>query len=195
MSSHEKGATPDSRPSDKPADDAAEQPKAKKSFAQKLGVIGHYILLGLGPVIAVSALGVAVFAVTGNKSGEEQISKSIAKIENLNASLAASKSELEKLKITLAQEKIAQEEDRKKQEERFAKLVQNITPLQVKLKFSPTLADQLRQQESASAVPAAAVSSVPAAPAVPAVTAMPADKKLNPQVRDMKNAIDKYNKK
>jgi hypothetical protein len=192
----------------------------------KLKVIGHYILLGLTPVISLAALGVAVFAMMGAHSGESQLSKSAAKVESINASLAATKAELDKLKLSLAHEKSvqenAQEEDRKKQEKLLAKIVQNITPLQVKLKISPTLEAQLRQEGASSAVlpassaptPTVAASKavVPSKPVVPdthtpakshgtssssgASTApTPHEKKPGPQGRVLKDAIDKFNKK
>ena len=198
MTSHqekgEKNATPDSRhPSDSnEAEGSAETSKAQL-MREKLTVVGHYIMLGLAPVISVIALAVGVLAVTGNHSGEEQLSKSMAKLDILSANLAASKAELERLKLALAQGKNAQEEERKKQDEQLAKIIQNITPLQVKLKISPTLEEQLRQAASAATVATAlpvVASSVPAASAVTTT----AEKKLSPKVKVMKDAIDKYNK-
>lgn len=202
---------------------------AKPAPKSKLKVIGHYILLGLTPVIALAALGVAVFAMMGTHSGESQLSKSATKIENLNASLSATKTELDKLKLSLAHEKSvqenAQEEERKKQEKLLAKIVQNITPLQVKLKISPTLEAQLRQEgtalpdlpASATPTPAAAhaVSNQPVTPgkpiapnkpAVPSAHAAPKsagtsgsspahEKKPGSQGKVLKDAIDKFNKK
>jgi len=195
MSSHqekgEKNASTDSRrPTDgRATEEVAEAPKLSP-LRQKLTLVGHYIMLGLAPVISVCALGVAVLAVTGNQSGEEQLSKSMAKIDSLNVSLSTTKSELEKLKVAIVQEKGLQEEERKKQEERLAKIVQNVTPLQIKLKISPTLEEQLRQAAAASAViPTAASSAV----ATSAVAATP-EKKPIPQVQVMKEAIEKYNK-
>ena len=197
-------------------------PPAPKS---KIKVIGHYILLGLTPVIAIAALGVAVFAMMGTHSGESQLSKSATKIENINASLAATKAELDKLKIALAQENV-QEEERKKQEKLLARIVQNITPIQVKLKISPTLEAQLRQDPDGSSVlpastaPTSAVAPVASSKAVapskqPVVPSThippkvhgtssssgastvptPHEKKSGPQGQVLKDAIDKFNKK
>ena len=194
MSSHQersdKSPTSDTkRPSDSRAtEEVAEAPKVSP-LRQKLTLAGHYAMLGLAPFIAVCALIVAVFAVTGNQSGEEQLGKSKAKIENLNTALLATKSDLDKLKASIALDKAMQDDERKKQEERIGKIIQNITPLQMKLKISPTLEDQLRQVASSAIVPAA-VSSVPAVAAV----ATSAEKSSLPQVKVMKEAIEKYNK-
>lgn len=194
VSHHEKGeksAAPDNKhPSDNhSAEEKTDTPKVSP-IRQKLSLIAHYILLGLVPVISVISLAIGVFALTANRSGEEQLSKSVAKIESLNASLSASKAELEKLKASIAQENIAQEEERKKLDDKLAKIVQNITPLQVKLKIFPTLEEQLRQAAVASAVLPAVASSVPAATAV----SNSAEKKPLSQVQVMKEAIEKYNK-
>ena len=194
VSHHEKGeksTAPDNKhPSDnRSAEEKTDTPKVSP-IRQKLSLIGHYILLGLVPVISVISLAIGVFALTANRSGEEQLGKSIAKIESLNASLSASKAELEKLKVSIAQENILQEEERKKMDDKMAKIVQNITPLQVKLKIFPTLEDQLRQASMASAVLPAVASSVPAANAVSNSN----EKKPLSQVQVMKEAIEKYNK-
>ena len=141
MSSHQersdKSPTSDTkRPSDSRAtEEVAEAPKVSP-LRQKLTLAGHYAMLGLAPFIAVCALIVAVFAVTGNQSGEEQLGKSKAKIENLNTALLATKSDLDKLKASIALDKAMQDDERKKQEERIGKIIQNITPLQMKLKIS-----------------------------------------------------------
>jgi hypothetical protein len=191
----------------------------------KLKLIARYAMLGITPVVAVIALVVAVMAVTGNRSGQEQLSQTLAKIDSLNASLSVSKGELELLKASVAKEKAMQNAELAKLDERVMTIVQNITPMQVKLRISPTLDQQLNQPAGASAVvpatPAAPHVSVPAkshvlappasphvvapvAPhavtstiAVPAKSTAPAsaDKKLSPQVKAMKDAIEQYNKK
>jgi len=195
---------------------------AKPKARSKLGAVGHYILLALTPLISLAALGIAVYAYMGSHSGEGQLSKTNAKIETLNASMLADKADLEKLKITLAHDKGVQDEERKKLEDRLEKVIQNITPMQVKLKISPTLEAQLRQDSSASSVlPAgnsstAAISAAHAAPSVPpAVSSMHAkpeapivskthsgsssatsvSKKQGSQSQVLKEAIDKFNKK
>jgi hypothetical protein len=69
-------------------------------------------------------------------------------MEALNASLAASKAELDKLKTVIAHDKVVLEEERKKQDELLETVIQNISPLQIKLKIKPTLDDQLHQEAS-----------------------------------------------
>ena len=198
MSSHQepvgKGAAPESRDERTAKDASAETPKPNK-----LAVVGRYFMLAVVPILSLAALGVAVFAVTGNRSGAEQISKAAANIESLSATLTATQSELEKLKAAQALEKIAQEVERKKLDEQLAKIIQNVTPLQVKLKISPTLEEQLHQPTGASSVLPAATLNSPVAHAAPITRAAPAaartgDKKLNPQVKIMKEMIEKYNK-
>ncbi len=169
--------------------EAVEVPKASL-IKQKLSIVGHYLMLGLAPVLSIIALAIAIYAVTQNQSGEEQLSKSKSKIDNLNASLLATKSELDKLKAAIAQTNGLQDDVDKKQDERVNKIIQNVTPLQVKLKMFPTLEEQLRQAAMASAVAPAAASGIPVASPV----AAPAEKQAIPQVKAMKEAIEKYNK-
>ncbi len=187
MSNHQERGERAAPSDDQGADDNTGE---TKPAGHKLALIGHYVMLGIAPVISIVALGVGVFAVTGNHSEEERLGKSAAKIESLTASLTTTKNELEMLKATLAREKNAREEDHKNQEERLAKIVQNITPLQVKLKITPTLEDQLRQAAGASSVLPTTAASAP----VPTVAAPGNDKNLSPQVRAIKEAIEKYNK-
>lgn len=194
VSHHEQGmknATSNSkRPTDNlSAEEKVEVPKANP-MRQKLALIGRYISLGAVPALSVISLAIGVFALAGNRSEEEQLSKSNAKIESLSATLSASKMELEKLKAGTAQEKNLHEEERKKSDERIVKIVQNITPLQVKLKIFPTLEDQLRQEAIASAVLPAAASNVVAT----STAATAAEKKPISPVQVMKEAIEKYNK-
>jgi len=134
----------------------AEQVKTKPR--SKLAAVGHYVLLGIPPVLSVVAISGAVYAVMGSHTGELQTGKAIAKLESANtaltASLAASKADLEKLKASIAHEKSLQDEERKKQDELMAKIVANISPLQTKLKIKPTLNDQLHQPANTAAAPA-----------------------------------------
>ncbi|KAF0206147.1 MAG: hypothetical protein FD173_461 [Gallionellaceae bacterium] len=194
---------------DKSSDDSVVLSKADKARL-KLKLIARYALLGLVPVVAVGALVVAVIAITDNRSGQKQLGEMAAKIEGLNTSLSATKAELEKLKASAAKEKAQQNEELLKQDERVSKIIQNITPLQVKLKIRPTLDEQLQQPAGASAVapavshtaPAAAPHAVaPATPHVSSATSAPsktpaaADKTISPQVKAMKEAIQQFNKK
>jgi hypothetical protein len=95
-----------------------------------------------------------------------------------------------------------QEDERKKQDEKnnnqdeqAIKIIQNVSKMQVKMRISPTLEDQLRQPVIASAVGAVPATVAPAAAPV-AKAAVPTgnDKKYSPQVQAIKDAIDKLNK-
>jgi hypothetical protein len=157
MASHqEKSAKPDSDHSAEDREDAGNSAPPKKSLGQKLAVVGHYLMLVLVPLVSLGALGLAGYAVMGSHSEEKQLSKSIAKVENLNAgltaSLSATKAELDKLKLAIVHDKSIQDEERKKQDERLTKVIQNITPIQMKLKIKPTLDDQFRQVAGVSSV-------------------------------------------
>ena len=171
---------------------------APSKAVQKLKLIAGYALMAIAPILSVLALVVAGLAVNGNKTSQEEFNKVSVKIDNLTASLSESKSELMKLQMAMAQEKARQEEERKKQDELITKIMQNVTPLQVKLKIHPTLEEQLHQPLSAAAViPAPAVATSHAASPAPAKAAAAAgdDKKPSPQVQAMKDAIEKFNKK
>lgn len=74
------------------------------------------------------------------------------KIDSLSASLLASKTGLEKFKVAIAQQKSLHEGESNKQDERAMQIVQSVSKLQVKMKISPTLEEQLLQPASASAV-------------------------------------------
>lgn len=162
--------------------------------SMKLKLIGGYILDGVVPAIAVIALIVAAIAVTNNKSSHAELDKSTAAINSLNASLVAAKNEIELLKTIAAREKNYKETDSKKQDELMAKVVQNISQLQIKMKISPTLDEQMHQSASA---PSAASSVAGMATAAPAATHTPAnsDKKIAPQGQVLTKAIEKFNDK
>jgi hypothetical protein len=163
--------------SDNRADDdtPAEQPAA----ASKLKLITHYALLAFAPVFSVAALIVAVIAISNNpsRSDRAQLSEYSARIEVLSASLAESKKELENHNFIMAREKSIRAEDRKKSDEREAKIIQNVSRLQLKLKVTPTLEDQLREASAVPAVTSAASAPVSTAPSVPALLPAAADKK------------------
>jgi len=159
----------------------------------KLQLIANYILDGFAPVVAVAALIIAVMAINGNHSGLAQLEMNAASIGSLNSSLAASKAELEKLRTAMAQEKALREQTSKKQDEQMAKIVHNVSPMQTKMKISPTLAEQLYQPASA----AAATTTVNNASAVPAAIPVAAatDKKSGSQGQVLTKAIEKFNGK
>lgn len=172
------------RESDEDTEDAAAPSKAGAAMR----LVGRYAMLGFGPLVAVVALVVAAMAMSANQSSQEQINKAVAATDSLNKSLEATRSELERLGLSMTQEKNGQNEERKKQDELVAKIVQNVNQMQMKLKISPTLEQQLQPPASA---PAAAA---PAAAPVPMAGATGADKKLGAQMNAMKEAIEKFNK-
>lgn len=139
----------------------------------KLKLVANYVLDGFPPVVAVIALIVAAMAMSDNKSTQAQLSKAIAKIDSLSASIqTASKGELDKINAAMAQEKLLHEEERKKQNEQAAQLIQSLSKLQVKMKISPTLEEQLRLPAAVSAVvPSAAHEAVLPKQEVPVVAA------------------------
>jgi hypothetical protein len=188
----EKSVAPDSKkPSDSETSDNRARPSKVELVGLKLKLIANFAMREFTPVLAILALIIAVIAFTSNKSNQAQFNNAVAKIDSINASLSASKGELENLKITIAQRKTMQENESKQQDERLkqqderlkqqdtqaTKIIQNVTKLQVKMKITPTLADQLNLPSSA----VAAVSTVK-------------EKKLSPQVQAIKDAIDKFNK-
>lgn len=159
----------------------------------KLKLISNYVLDGFAPFVAVIALIVAVIAVNGNKSGQAQFSQNAARMDSMSASLLASKAELEKLKAAMTQEKFLQQEANKKRDEQVAAIIQNISKLQVKMKISPTLEEQLQQPASASAVTPFVASAAPIPAKADVETG--ADKQPGAQLQILKEAINKFNKK
>lgn len=158
--------------------------------SSKLKLVAHYAVLGVGPLVAIVALVVAVLALGGNRSGEEQIGKLAAKTNGMDESLAAAKNELERLKLAMAQEKNRQEDERQRQKELEDKIILNISQLQSKAKITPTLEQQLQS-------PASAPASAPAATgaAAPATTSPAAgERKPGSQAQAIKEAIEKFNK-
>ncbi len=172
-------------------DDEAKAPAPKasrlKTWASKGG---QYIAEGFAPVVSLVALVTAVIAVTGNQAAQTQLKEGLAKVNGMNAGLLTIRSDLEKLKMTLAQEKSLQDGERKKLDDSLAKIIQGLTRVQVKLKVSPTVEEQLRLSGSTSAVtpdPASAKAHVPVVAASP-------EKQRDPQVKAIKDAIKDYNK-
>ncbi len=202
MTSHQehagKSATHESgKPADN-AEEASSAPSKSELLRVKLKLVARYALLGFAPVVAVVALVIAIIAVSSSRASHEQLDKTAAKLNDLNTSLSAAKSEVDKLKLAMLKDKSQQNEEIAQQGEQIDKIIRNLTPLQVKLKISPTLEEQLRQPVSApaSAPVAAAPHAAEVAPA-PKKSAEPvaAEKKMSPQVRALKEAIEQYNKK
>lgn len=190
------------REHDAEADDGA---LSKADIARaRLKVIARYAMLAFAPVVSVVALTIGVIAVVNDRSQAErdQLGELTAKVENLNASLAGSRAELEALKFAVARDKALHVEERKKLDEQDEMIVQSVTRLQIKLKVTPTLEMQL--QQAASAPVAASAASAPAAvpataaagnkAAVPAAVPKSVDKTPE-QVKSLKEAIQKFNGK
>ena len=178
--------------------DAEEEPApASKAglVLAKLKIAGRYAVLA-APAVAVSALVVAVIAVSNNQSGAGQakLSELTAKVDNLNASLSAAKSDLDTLKLAMAHERAMHAEERKKEDMQDEKIVQSVTRLQVKLKVTPTLESQLREMASAPAI-SPSVASAASSPVVAPVTAAAGKQAVAaqpaPKVADGKTAAEK----
>jgi hypothetical protein len=152
--------------------DAEEEdtPAPKGDAREKLKLVAHYAMLGFAPVVSVVALGVALFA-TGNHSDRTQLGELNSRIDKLNASLSASREEMENLKFSMSREKSQRADERKKDEEHDAKIVQGITRLQEKLKIAPTLEEQLRVASVTHAEPSPVAGAIvaPVAASAPAV--------------------------
>lgn len=156
----------------------------------KLKLIANYLLDGFAPVAAVAAFIVAVMAFNGNHSGLAQLERNATVIESLNASLLASKTELEKLKTATSQEKLLHEEASNKQNEQMEKIIQNVSHLQAKMKISPTLQEQLHQAINTSALPPI-VAGMASSAAMPVATE-PAKNQVS-QSKVLTKAIEKFN--
>lgn len=179
-------------PEGKSATRKDEEDVEEAAVPSKMKLAAHYAMLGFAPVVAMLALIVAVMAVSGNRSSQEQLGKAVAATDSLKTSLDAAKSELERLRFSMAHEKNRQDEERLRQEELEAKIIQNINQLQVKAKISPTLEMQLQQPASAPAAAPAAASAVAAPAAMAAATG--ADKKHGARMDALKEAIEQFNK-
>ncbi len=170
---------------------------------KKLMLVAGYLMDGFAPVVAVIALIVAVIAFNGNKSGQTMVGQSASRLDSINANLAATKGELEKLRSAMGKDKSMQDEERKKLDERLAKIVQAISQLQTKAKISPTLESQLSQpvakagssSPTAVTTPAPVVTAGSVIPANKAAVTSNSEKKTGEQAAALKEAIEKFNKK
>lgn len=124
----------------------------------RLGVVGHYALLGLAPLVSVVALIFAVMAYTGNQSNRARLDEANSRIDSISAAQSEPKGEMDIFQVSLAREKVLLAEERKKQAEKDARIISNVTHLQVKLKVSPTLEEQLRDDGKVPIAASAAVS-------------------------------------
>lgn len=154
-----------------------------------------YIVTGVAAFIAVGALGTAIFALNSNRAMQEQLDTNKSNIRKIANVLNEARVEVKRLNIALAQEKAATRQARAKHEELMTKVVQNLSPLQTRLKIHPTLEEQLRQAEAAASAPAATSTLAPTRPAE-AKPAAPhnAEPKHSPEVNSMLKAIKEFNK-
>jgi hypothetical protein len=161
-------------------DDEASAPESG-GWREKLKPAAHYALLAFAPVVSIVALIVALVA-SGNRSDQAQLVEVNARIDKLEASLQASRAEVENLKFAMSREKSLRGDERKKDEELDAKVIQNVSRLQAKLKVTPTLEEQLRTEANApvaashveSTAPVAATASAPVAPGKAQAASAPA---------------------
>jgi hypothetical protein len=175
-------------------DEEEAAPAAKTgSLMEKLKLVAHYVMLGFAPVASLLALIFAVMAYTGNQSNRAQLNEANARITSLSVPQYEPKGELDIFNVSLAHEKALLADERKKQVEQDAKIVANVTQLQVKLKVSPTLEEQLRGDAKApvsapraASAPVAASSVTVATPVVvpaPAVVPVPVIDEKKPVVQ------------
>jgi hypothetical protein len=146
----------------------------------KLKVIAGYLVRGFAPVVSLLALIIAVIAFYGNQSNRAQIIEANSRVDSMSANMSDLKGEQELFKLPFGHEKSVTGEDRKKQGEREAKIIKNVTQMQIKLKITPTLEEQLQEaaQVREIAAPAASAPGVshpfPGAVSAPAATPLPA---------------------
>lgn len=179
----------------------------------KLKTIGNYILDGFPPFVAVIALLVAVYALNRHDASQAKLNDAVSTINSLNASLSLSKGELEKFKAAIAQEAATKLVENNKHNEQLEKTIQSVSKLQVKMKVSPTLEEQLKHDAAASAVmptasneiatpqkvalvtqsELAALPVIPVPQRSPAVVAADYHIKTGGKMFDLKKAVDKYN--
>ena len=186
----------------KTGEDEAPLPKAAV-IRKKLMLVAGYMMDGFAPVVAVTALIVAVIAFNGNKSGQTLVGQFASRMDSVNANLTATKGELESLKAALIKDNAMQDEERKKLDERLSKIIQAISQLQVKAKVSPTLEEQLNQAvakvaptpPSATSIVPAVTTIVPAVPSAKTVVKTSPEKKTGEPATVLKEAIEKFNKK
>jgi hypothetical protein len=162
----------------------------------KFKKIADYVMDALLPLVAVIAVIIAVMALNVAKSNRTEFGQSSSTLDHLNTNLKSLKSEVEKLKLALQQEKMLHAQLISKQEEQTRLLVQHVSKLQDKLKISPTLELLMLQAASTvvvqGAIPAAVAASQPVTATT--ITVQPA-KTANTLGQVLKDAGDKLNKK
>jgi hypothetical protein len=175
-----------------------ESAQSEEAPHSRLKPILHYAMLGFAPFVAVLALILAALALGKVHTMQALLDTTNASLNQANAALSISQLQLKKLESAEVPEKAAYEAAEKKQDELTAKIIQNLTPLQTKLKIHPTLEEQLNPPASAvPAAPVAAAAPVPAAqkpePKKPEPKPKKPEPKQSPQVKSMLDAIHKFN--
>lgn len=150
MASHPESAENSS--AENAADASGAKPSKLDVLRVKLKGVTHYLRLGIVPGIAVLGVGLGFWALLQNSANKHRIESDAAVIEELRTTLAMSRKEFEKLKTAVQKEKAAHNEKLKKYEERIVKIIENLTPIQVKLRISPTLEQQLNPPAAVSIV-------------------------------------------
>ncbi|MBI4809777.1 MAG: hypothetical protein HY799_12615 [Nitrosomonadales bacterium] len=207
---------------DRDTDTEEDGPAPQSKTGGILKPAARYAMLGFAPVVSMVALAVAVIAVSPDRAAPAQSGEAAARMESLGASLAETKNELESLKFSLARER--SERKRAEEREALiiqhvtglqAKL--KVAPtLEVQLKevagasvlthAGPVVAPAAVEAPASAAAPATEQkhSATPAPAAHPSpekkpVAATPASSATNDktpgQVKALKEAIDKLNKK
>lgn len=148
--------------------DEGEEAVASKGdlIRAKLGLAGHYVLLAFAPAVAVAALIFAVLAYHGSQANRARLTETNSRIDSLNATQSEPKGETDIFQVSLAREKALLAEERKKQVEKDAKIISSVTQLQIKLKVSPTLDEQMKDDTKAPEAATPVASSPVAAPSV-----------------------------
>jgi hypothetical protein len=171
----------------KDEDDSAASSEPDQMKA-KLKVIVRYLALGFAPVVSLLALVIAVFAYYGNQSNRVQINEAKLRMDGMSASMSDLKGEQELFKLPFGRERPTLGEERKKQGERETKIIKNVTQMQMKLKITPTLEEQLREVAPVPVIAAPVASApvvthpIPGAASAPAATTLPAANEMKPAV-------------
>lgn len=167
----------------------------------RLREAGDIVAHNAAIILAILAVTLSFFSIYGLKASQASLAEATSKVNELAARLASSRTAFEKYQATVVQEKIAQEEERKKRDDVLKQIILSVSQQQVKMKISPTLEEVLHAAagtQASSAVAAAntpnpAVATTVAAEKKPASTDAQPAKPTNPQVQSIKEAIQKFN--
>jgi hypothetical protein len=116
----------------------------------------------------------AVMAYTGSQSNRARLSETNSRLDNISAIQSVPKGDMDIFQLSLARDKAQLTEERKKQSEKDAKIISSVTQLQVKLKVSPNLEEQLKVDAKAMTAASSVASAPSAAPLVSSAVVVPA---------------------